>query len=265
MTNNPLRLASFLVALLTLGLASNATAADNAPCKILTDALQSPPAPPALPTNAHLGKIVLAGGLLGGVGCDPSVPPVPPVPEVPTISPLDPDLPQLDDPDCSSFSAAAGQMAAQGLAQVPSTTADQILEASRTVATSMMAVCVAGIPVEVPGDGGGDDEELGCAAHTGQGVASVVCLFRCPFTPTSVNYKVMTKAVDPDSPTVQPAVYGAVGCFAGMTPVPPIGVSCAGQGYCEGEFAEGVKWLYGSCVHLAAGNNPQIIDRTCKH
>ena len=156
--------------------------------------------------------------------------------------------------DCAAFVSGNSQGVAQGMAASAVFLQDQIEEAVQQVQTSLTEMCGDGDVPITPA----------CHAHNQNGVASVVCVFCCSWRLQHAIYRVMAHAVD-SSPTVpEPPVYGAVHCNSNWTPVPPFGVSCAGEGYCSND-AEGVKWLYGTCIHLASGENPKIVDRDCQY
>ena len=175
---------------------------------------------------------------------------------------------------CQSAAASMGQSVKWNLKQKVSAlegtgvevpTAQQIQEVAAAVMTSASTSC------PDPTDAGPLDDLIGdlplmkCVSQSREGWTAVVCTFRCPPVPAPADYYVNTRGEDLESATNDPLVYGAVGCFAGMTPTPPIGTSCLDNGYCYGRFSEGIKWLHGGCVHLVFGNAPTIIERRCEY
>lgn len=210
------------------------------------------------PTNKT--AITFESGLVNTIK-DLEGPQPPHVPELPEG--IDPPSPE----DCVNYGAANGQTVAHGMAQMPTVTTEQIRDAVSVAALSATSLCLEDLmpdPRDLLSGDGGDSGVASCVNHAGGGYVLVFCAFFCPPIPKFTKYKVSTSAVDPGSATDDPFVYGAVGCFNGNTPVPPFGVSCSGQGHCENEFNEGVKWMYGSCIHLAAGIEPQMYDRECE-
>jgi hypothetical protein len=157
---------------------------------------------------------------------------------------------------CYTQGLIAGQSTEQDLnAKLPDAVshAEQIHSASQATAASVTDLCLA--------DDGGGDGETSCTGYHDKGYAMIVCSHGCGFYPQPTGYSVGTTGADPGEEP--PLVYGAVWCGPGYTPAPPLGVSCAGNGHCDGQ-AEGVKVLSGYCVHTVFGNQPEVIGRTCK-